>query len=109
MQRKRARPLPSPPQVFSLLNLIVERLGPDVKPFCPVILQLMPRVWEAAEGQSLLRIQVRAPAAAPAAPYLISRAPNARGSQLPPLLPSRRFARPALCAPPVHPGEVTPS
>ncbi|GBF94095.1 hypothetical protein Rsub_07082 [Raphidocelis subcapitata] len=47
-------------QVFSLLNLIVERLGPDVKPFCPVILQLMPRVWEAAEGQSLLRIQVLA-------------------------------------------------
>lgn len=47
------------PQVFSLLNLLIERLGPDVRPFCDAILQLLPRVWQAAEGQSLLRIQVR--------------------------------------------------
>ncbi|KAI8476158.1 MAG: armadillo-type protein [Monoraphidium minutum] len=46
--------------VFSLLNLIIERLGPDVRPFCDGILQLLPRVWQAAEGQSLLRIQVLA-------------------------------------------------
>jgi hypothetical protein len=57
------RPAPSLPlsQVFSLLNLIIERLGPDVRPFCDGILQLLPRVWQAAEGQSLLRIQVRPP------------------------------------------------
>jgi hypothetical protein len=51
------------PQVFSLLNLVIERLGPDVRPFCDAILQLLPRVWGAAEGQSLLRMQVGPPSA----------------------------------------------
>jgi len=46
--------------VFSLLNLIIERLGPEVRPFCDAILQLLPSVWRSAEGQSLLRIQVLA-------------------------------------------------
>lgn len=44
--------------MFNLFNLIIERLGDDVKPYGPGILQLLPAVWQ-AEGQSLLRIQVR--------------------------------------------------
>ena len=46
-------------QVFNLFNLIIERLGDDVKPYAPGILQLLPAVWQQAEGQSLLRIQVK--------------------------------------------------
>ena len=46
-------------QVFNLFNLIIERLGDDVRPYGPGILQLLPAVWQQAEGQSLLRIQVR--------------------------------------------------
>ena len=45
-------------QVFNLFNLIIERLGEDAKPYGPGILQLLPAVWQQAEGQSLLRIQV---------------------------------------------------
>ena len=45
-------------QVFNLFNLIIERLGDDAKPYGPGILQLLPAVWQQAEGQSLLRIQV---------------------------------------------------
>lgn len=44
-------------QVFNLFNLIIERLGDNVKPYGPGILQLLPTVWQQAEGQSLLRIQ----------------------------------------------------
>ncbi len=45
-------------QVFSLLNLIIQRLGEDIRPFVEAILPLLPEVWQEAEGQSLLRIQV---------------------------------------------------
>ena len=45
-------------QVFNLFNLIIERLADDVKPYASGILQLLPAVWQQAEGQSLLRIQV---------------------------------------------------
>ena len=46
------------PQAFNLINLIIDRLGPSIKPYAPGLLQLLPAVWERAEGQSLLRIQV---------------------------------------------------
>lgn len=45
-------------QVFSLLNLTIERLGPEVIPHVGALLPLLPEVWQQAEGQSLLRIQV---------------------------------------------------
>lgn len=46
-------------QVFGLMNLIIERLGQDViAPHVRGILPLLPRIWEAAADQSLLRIQV---------------------------------------------------
>lgn len=43
---------------FSLLDLIVDRLADGVKPYAPGLLALLPSVWQQAEGQSLLRIQV---------------------------------------------------
>ena len=40
------------------MNLIIDRLGDSIKPFAEGLLQLLPEVWQDAEGQSLLRIQV---------------------------------------------------
>lgn len=53
-------PLPphQPTQVFGLLNLIIERLGPDIMPHAGAVLPLLPAVWRDAADQSLLRIQV---------------------------------------------------
>ncbi|CAL8468538.1 g8078 [Coccomyxa elongata] len=45
-------------QVFHVFNMIIERLADGVRPFAEGILQLLPSVWQRAEGQSLLRIQV---------------------------------------------------
>lgn len=45
-------------QIFGLMNLIIDRLGDSVKPFASGLLALFPQVWQDAEGQSLLRIQV---------------------------------------------------
>lgn len=45
-------------EVFNLVNLIIDRLADGVKPYAEGLLQLMPTVWQASEGQSLLRIQV---------------------------------------------------
>ena len=45
-------------QIFGLMNLIIDRLGDSVKPFAEGLLRLLPEVWQDAEGQSLLRIQV---------------------------------------------------
>jgi hypothetical protein len=45
-------------QAFNLINLIIDRLGVSIRPYAPGLLQLLPAVWERAEGQSLLRIQV---------------------------------------------------
>lgn len=42
------------------MNLIIDRLGDSVKPFAEGLLRLLPSVWQDAEGQSLLRIQVTA-------------------------------------------------
>jgi hypothetical protein len=47
-----------PLQVFTLMNLIIERLGAEMQPYVSGLLQLLPRIWAMAEGQSLLRIQV---------------------------------------------------
>lgn len=43
---------------FSLLDLVVDRLADGVRPYAPGLLALLPSVWQQAEGQSLLRIQV---------------------------------------------------
>jgi hypothetical protein len=46
--------------VFGLVNLIIERLGQEsIAPHVAGILPLLPRIWQAAADQSLLRIQVR--------------------------------------------------
>lgn len=44
--------------LFSLVNLVVDRLGAEVAPHAPGLLALLPAVWEAADGQELLRMQV---------------------------------------------------
>ncbi len=49
-------------QAFNLFSIIIDRLQADVAPFAPAILQLLPKVWADAEGQPLMRSQVRAPA-----------------------------------------------
>jgi hypothetical protein len=36
----------------------LERLGPDIKPHIGLLVTTLPQVWQGAEGQSLLRIQV---------------------------------------------------
>jgi hypothetical protein len=41
------------------MNLIIERLGQEtIAPHVGGILPLLPRIWQAAADQSLLRIQV---------------------------------------------------
>ena len=45
-------------QVFTLINLLLERLGQDIKPHIGLLVSTLPQVWQGAEGQSLLRIQV---------------------------------------------------
>jgi hypothetical protein len=41
------------------MNLIIERLGQEtIAPHVAGILPLLPRIWQAAADQSLLRIQV---------------------------------------------------
>ncbi|GMH34265.1 hypothetical protein BSKO_02099 [Bryopsis sp. KO-2023] len=45
-------------KVFGLVNVIVERMGDEVKPLAGGLVQLLPRVWNQGEGQSLLRMQV---------------------------------------------------
>lgn len=55
-------------QIFGLMNLIIDRLGDSVKPYAEGLLRLLPSVWQDAEGQSLLRIQVTAATPAPLHP-----------------------------------------
>ncbi|KAL2621919.1 hypothetical protein R1flu_002124 [Riccia fluitans] len=45
-------------QVFNLVSVIIERLGEKVLPCVDKIMSFLPQVWQASEGQSLLRIQV---------------------------------------------------
>lgn len=45
-------------QSFNVLCLILERMGTRVKPFANDIIALIPDVWQKAEDQSLLKIQV---------------------------------------------------
>jgi len=45
-------------EIFSLISLIIDRLGPSAATFSSGLLSLLPSIWEAAEGQSLLRIQI---------------------------------------------------
>lgn len=51
---------PHPPlQVFTLLNLLLETMGPELRPQVGLLLAALPHIWQGAAGQSLLRIQVR--------------------------------------------------
>ncbi len=50
--------LDSQTQIFSLVNLVVDRLGAEITPHAQGLLSLLPAVWGAAEGQGLLRLQV---------------------------------------------------
>lgn len=45
-------------QVFSLINSIIDRLGESMKPFAAGFMHLLPQAWEAADGHSLLRMQI---------------------------------------------------
>ncbi|UPQ97355.1 importin [Chloropicon primus] len=45
-------------QSFNVLCLILERMGPRVKPFANDIVAMIPEVWQKAEDQSLLKIQI---------------------------------------------------
>ena len=45
-------------EIFALINLIIDRLGEGAAAYAAGLLSLLPSVWESAEGQSLLRIQV---------------------------------------------------
>ncbi|CAD7696858.1 unnamed protein product [Ostreobium quekettii] len=45
-------------QVFSLFNLIIERMLGDIKQLAPSLAQLLPHIWEQAQEQNLLRMQV---------------------------------------------------
>ncbi|GIM07008.1 hypothetical protein Vretimale_11220 [Volvox reticuliferus] len=45
-------------QAFGLLNLIIERCGEALRPHVMALVAALPALWEAAAGQSLLRIQI---------------------------------------------------
>lgn len=44
--------------MFSLINSIIDRLGESMKPFAAGFMHLLPQAWEAADGHSLLRMQI---------------------------------------------------
>jgi hypothetical protein len=44
-------------QAFGLLNLVIERCGEALAPHALALASALPRLWDAAAGQSLLRIQ----------------------------------------------------
>ena len=46
-------------QIFHVLEAIIGRLGSDAQPFTQGFLQLLPSVWQQAEGQQLVRMQVQ--------------------------------------------------
>ena len=45
-------------QAFNVLCLILERMGTRVKPFANEIVAMIPDVWQKAQDQSLLKIQI---------------------------------------------------
>ena len=49
-------------QIFSLINSILDRMQASVKPYLGPFVQMLPKVWTESVDQSLLRIQVFAPA-----------------------------------------------
>jgi len=53
-----ASELDSQTQTFNLMNLIIERMGDNIRPYVEPILRLLPQLWQDAEGMSLVRIQV---------------------------------------------------
>ena len=45
-------------EVFSVLNLVIDHLQEKTIECAPMILNMIPTLWESSEGQSLLRIQI---------------------------------------------------
>ncbi|KAG2446835.1 hypothetical protein HYH02_008395 [Chlamydomonas schloesseri] len=45
-------------QAFGLLNMVIERCGEALRPHVGALAGALPALWEAAAGQSLLRIQI---------------------------------------------------
>ena len=95
-------------QIFGLMNLIIDRLGDSVKPFAEGLLRLLPGVWQDAEGQSLLRIQVTAaPSTLPSPFHPCLTLPCRRSSPLStPLLSSFYLSSPPSTASPLPPTHV---
>jgi len=54
----KAAELDSQLQVFNLVYILIERLGEKVRPYANTILEMIPVLWEQADGQSLLRVQL---------------------------------------------------
>lgn len=74
-------------QAFNLFSIIIDRLQADVAPFAPAILQLLPKVWADAEGQPLMRSQVRAPACSSVVVH--PTLPRGRSGQSPAMMSTR--------------------
>ena len=45
-------------KIFSLISLIIERLGESVRPLADGIFALLPRAWDQSHSNAMLRIQV---------------------------------------------------
>jgi hypothetical protein len=45
-------------EIFSVLNLVIDHLQEKTRDCAPIILEMVPRLWDSSEGQSLLRIQI---------------------------------------------------
>ena len=45
-------------EVFSVLNLVIDHLQEKTIECAPMILNMIPALWDSSEGQSLLRIQI---------------------------------------------------
>lgn len=45
-------------EIFSVLNLVIDHLQEKTRDCAPAILEMIPRLWDSSEGQSLLRIQI---------------------------------------------------
>lgn len=45
-------------EIFSVLNLVIDHLQERAKECAPMILHMIPQLWDKSEGQGLLRIQI---------------------------------------------------
>ena len=83
-------------RVFGLFNAVIDRLADGVKPYAGGLMALLPGVWAAAEGHSLLRMQVL---------LALQRLVNALGAESPAAYP---LVLPVLriCTDPGQPDEL---